>query len=81
MSQEPEDVTTVRLDVGVEADGRREFAGRLSRGLADSSTVHLGAHDFRRSAPGPMLRPLHLPFEAQQDELAPGGDHVTAHAS
>jgi starvation-inducible DNA-binding protein len=64
------------IDIGIDANKRKEIAGGLSRVLADSYTLYLKTHNFHWNVTGPMFQTLHLMFEAQYNELALAVDLV-----
>ena len=66
----------MNIDIGIDADARREIASGLSRMLADSYTLYLQTHNFHWNVTGPMFQTLHLMFEAQCNELALAVDLV-----
>jgi starvation-inducible DNA-binding protein len=60
----------MQIDIGIEADTRKEIADGLSRLLADTYTLYLKTHYFHWNVTGPMFQTLHLMFETQYTELA-----------
>ncbi len=64
------------IDIGIEADKRKEIADGLSRVLADTYTLYLKTHHFHWNVTGPMFQTLHLMFEGQYNELALAVDLV-----
>ncbi len=70
MSQE------MKIDIGIDADKRKDIAGGLSRVLADTYTLYLKTHNFHWNVTGPMFQTLHLMFETQYNELALAVDLV-----
>lgn len=68
--------TKMKIDIGIEANKRKEIAGGLSRVLADTYTLYLKTHNFHWNVTGPMFQTLHLMFEAQYNELALAVDLV-----
>ncbi|MEY4544742.1 MAG: hypothetical protein RL685_937 [Pseudomonadota bacterium] len=64
------------IDIGIDADKRKELANGLSRVLADTYTLYLKTHNFHWNVTGPMFQTLHLMFEAQYNELALAVDLV-----
>jgi starvation-inducible DNA-binding protein len=60
----------MQIDIGIEADTRKEIADGLSRLLADTYTLYLKTHFFHWNVTGPMFQTLHLMFETQYTELA-----------
>ncbi len=64
------------IDIGIEADKRKEIADSLSRVLADTYTLYLKTHHFHWNVTGPMFQTLHLMFEGQYNELALAVDLV-----
>lgn len=62
--------TTMKINIGIEADKRKEIADGLSRVLADSYTLYLKTHNFHWNVTGPMFQTLHVMFETQYNELA-----------
>ncbi len=66
----------MQIDIGIDADKRKEIAGGLSRVLADTYTLYLKTHNFHWNVTGPMFQTLHLMFETQYNELALAVDLV-----
>lgn len=60
----------MEVNIGIEADTRKEIAAGLSRLLADTYTLYLKTHYFHWNVTGPMFQTLHLMFETQYTELA-----------
>jgi starvation-inducible DNA-binding protein len=60
----------MQVDIGIDADIRKEIADGLSRLLADTYTLYLKTHYFHWNVTGPMFQTLHLMFETQYTELA-----------
>jgi starvation-inducible DNA-binding protein len=60
----------VQVDIGIDADTRKEIADGLSRLLADTYSLYLKTHYFHWNVTGPMFQTLHLMFETQYTELA-----------
>jgi starvation-inducible DNA-binding protein len=60
----------MKIDIGIEADKRKEIANGLSRVLADSYTLYLKTHNYHWNVTGPMFQTLHLMFETHYNELA-----------
>lgn len=60
----------MQIDIGIDADTRKEIADGLSRLLADTYTLYLKTHYFHWNVTGPMFQTLHLMFETQYTELA-----------
>jgi starvation-inducible DNA-binding protein len=60
----------IDVNIGIEADTRKEIADGLSRLLADTYTLYLKTHYFHWNVTGPMFQTLHLMFETQYTELA-----------
>jgi starvation-inducible DNA-binding protein len=60
----------MQIDIGIEADTRKEIADGLSRLLADTYTLYLKTHYFHWNVTGLMFQTLHLMFETQYTELA-----------
>lgn len=60
----------MQINIGIEAEKRKEIAHGLSRVLADSYTLYLKTHNFHWNVTGPMFQTLHLMFEGQYNELA-----------
>jgi starvation-inducible DNA-binding protein len=61
---------TMKVDIGIEENARKEIAEGLSRLLADTYTLYLKTHNFHWNVTGPMFQTLHLMFETQYNELA-----------
>jgi starvation-inducible DNA-binding protein len=64
------------VNIGIDADTRKEIADGLSRLLADTYTLYLKTHYFHWNVTGPMFQTLHLMFETQYTELALAVDLV-----
>ena len=60
----------LQVNIGIEADTRKEIADGLSRLLADTYSLYLKTHYFHWNVTGPMFQTLHLMFETQYTELA-----------
>src|SRR6478672_3416647 len=60
---------TMKVDIGIEENARKEIAEGLSRLLADTYTLYLKTHAFHWNVEGPMFQTLHLMFETQYNEL------------
>ena len=60
----------MQVDIGIDANTRKEIADGLSRLLADTYTLYLKTHYFHWNVTGPMFQTLHLMFETQYTELA-----------
>jgi starvation-inducible DNA-binding protein len=60
----------MNINIGIEADKRKEIASGLSRVLADSYTLYLKTHNYHWNVTGPMFQTLHLMFETHYNELA-----------
>ncbi len=61
---------TMKVNIGIDENARKEIAAGLSRLLADTYTLYLKTHNFHWNVTGPMFQTLHLMFEAQYNELA-----------
>ena len=61
---------TMKVNIGIDENARKEIASGLSRLLADTYTLYLKTHNFHWNVTGPMFQTLHLMFEAQYNELA-----------
>lgn len=59
----------MEIDIGINAQQRKEIADGLSRLLADTYTVYLKTHNFHWNVTGPMFQTLHLLFQTQYNEL------------
>jgi starvation-inducible DNA-binding protein len=66
----------MKIDIGIDADKRRQIADGLSRVLADTYTLYLKTHNFHWNVTGRMFQALHLMFETQYNELALAVDLV-----
>src|SRR3970040_148783 len=64
------------IDIGIDADKRREIAHGLSRVLADTYTLYLKTHNFHWNVTGPQFNTLHLMFMAQYTEMLNAVDLV-----
>src|SRR6478672_6214687 len=60
---------TMKVDIGIEENARKEIAEGLSRLLADTYTLYLKTHNFHWNVTGPMFQTLHLMFEEHYQEL------------
>ncbi|GAB3315623.1 Dps family protein [Luteimonas notoginsengisoli] len=56
------------IDIGIEADDRKQIAQGLSVFLSDAYTLYLKTHNFHWNVTGPMFNALHNMFEAQYTE-------------
>lgn len=59
----------VEIDIGIDAQERREIADGLSRVLADTYVLYLKTHAFHWNVEGPMFNTLHDMFMTQYTEL------------
>jgi starvation-inducible DNA-binding protein len=66
----------MKIDIGIDADKRKQIADGLSRVLADTYTLYLKTHNFHWNVTGRMFQTLHLMFETQYNELALAVDLV-----
>lgn len=66
----------MKIDIGIDADKRKQITDGLSRVLADTYTLYLKTHNFHWNVTGRMFQTLHLMFEAQYNELALAVDLV-----
>jgi len=66
----------MKIDIGIDADRRKQIADGLSRVLADTYTLYLKTHNFHWNVTGRMFQTLHLMFETQYNELALAVDLV-----
>jgi starvation-inducible DNA-binding protein len=66
----------MKIDIGIDADKRKQIADGLSRVLADTYTLYLKTHNFHWNVTGRMFQALHLMFETQYNELALAVDLV-----
>ena len=64
------------IDIGIDANHRKEIAAGLSHLLADTYTLYLKTHNYHWNVTGPMFNTLHLMFETQYTELATAVDLV-----
>src|SRR6476646_12182098 len=60
---------TMKVDIGIEENARKEIAEGLSRLLADTFILYLKTHNFHWNVTGPMFHTLHRMFEEQYNEL------------
>src|SRR5690606_19771085 len=60
--------STSRIQIGIEAEDRKEIAEGLARFLADAFTLYLKTHNFHWNVTGPMFNSLHVMFEEQYTE-------------
>ena len=70
------EVQPMPVNIGIEAQDRREIAEGLSRLLADTFTLYLKTHNFHWNVTGPMFQTLHLMFEEQYNELWTANDAI-----
>jgi starvation-inducible DNA-binding protein len=66
----------MKIDIGIDADKRKQIADGLSRVLADTYTLYLKTHNFHWNVTGRMFQTLHLMFETEYNELALAVDLV-----
>jgi starvation-inducible DNA-binding protein len=66
----------MKIDIGIDANHRKQIADGLSRVLADTYTLYLKTHNFHWNVTGRMFQTLHLMFETQYNELALAVDLV-----
>jgi starvation-inducible DNA-binding protein len=64
-----ERATAPAIDIGIDADARRDIADGLARVLADTYTLYLKTHAFHWNVEGPMFNTLHQMFMGQYTEL------------
>jgi starvation-inducible DNA-binding protein len=64
------------IDIGINAQHRKQLAGELAHLLADTYTLYLKTHNFHWNVTGPMFQTLHLMFEQQYTELALAVDAI-----
>jgi starvation-inducible DNA-binding protein len=60
----------MKIDIGIDADKRKQIADGLSRSLADTYTLYLKTHNYHWNVTGRMFQTLHVMFETQYNELA-----------
>jgi starvation-inducible DNA-binding protein len=60
---------SMRVDLGISAEGRQAISEGLSRLLADTYTLYLTTHNFHWNVTGPMFNSLHAMFMEQYTEL------------
>jgi starvation-inducible DNA-binding protein len=56
------------VDLGIDADARKQIADSLAALLADTSVLYLKTLGYHWNVAGPMFHPLHLMFEEQYVE-------------
>ena len=56
------------IDIGLDAQDRKQVAEGLSGFLADTYTLYLKTHNFHWNVTGPMFNTLHVMFETQYTE-------------
>jgi starvation-inducible DNA-binding protein len=66
----------MELNIGINAEDRRQIADGLSKLLADSYSLYLKTHNYHWNVEGPMFNTLHLMFEEHYTELAPAVDEI-----
>lgn len=66
----------MEVNIGVDAEKRKEIAAGLSNLLADTYTLYLKTHNYHWNVKGPMFQTLHLMFEQQYTALALAVDEI-----
>jgi len=66
----------MQIEIGIDAEARKDIADRLSALLADSYTLYLKTHNYHWNVTGPHFNTLHTMFEAQYAELALAIDEI-----
>jgi starvation-inducible DNA-binding protein len=61
--------SSIAVDLGISAEGRKAISEGLSRLLADTYTLYLTTHNFHWNVKGPMFNSLHAMFMTQYTEL------------
>lgn len=56
------------VDIGIDAEDRKQIAQGLSEFLSDAFTLYLKTHNFHWNVTGQMFNALHTMFEAQYTE-------------
>lgn len=64
------------INIGINADKRKEIVDGLSRLLADTYTLYLKTHNFHWNVTGPHFQSLHAMFETHYNELAVAVDDI-----
>jgi len=67
---------SIKVDIGISEEMRKEITHGLSRLLADTYTLYLKTHNFHWNVTGPLFNSLHLMFETQYNELALAVDEI-----
>jgi starvation-inducible DNA-binding protein len=71
-----EGVVTVKMDIGIPEDQRKEVAAALAPLLADTYALYLKTQNYHWNVTGPRFRELHAMFEDQYRALAEAVDEV-----
>jgi starvation-inducible DNA-binding protein len=66
----------MELNIGIDAQDRRDIASGLSKLLADSYSLYLKTHNYHWNVTGPQFNTLHQMFEQQYTELAAAVDEI-----
>lgn len=69
-------MNNIDIDIGINADNRKQIADGLSHLLAETYTLYLKTHNYHWNVTGPMFNTLHLMFETQYTELALAVDEI-----
>jgi starvation-inducible DNA-binding protein len=64
------------VDLGIDADARKQIADGLAALLADTSVLYLKTLGYHWNVAGPMFHSLHLMFEEQYVELRDAMDVI-----
>ena len=70
------EATTMKLNIGINAEDRQQIAVGLSKLLADSYSLYLKTHNYHWNVEGPLFNTLHLMFEEHYTELAAAVDEI-----
>ena len=63
------EIPQLSIDIGIDAEARKQISDGLSHLLADTYTLYLKTHAFHWNVEGPMFNTLHLMFMTQYTEL------------
>ena len=66
----------MKVNIGVDDNGRKAVAEALGRVLADTYTLYLKTQNYHWNVTGPQFNSLHAMFEEQYIELRDAADEV-----
>lgn len=67
---------TMKIDIGIAEESRKEIAQGLAHLLADSYTLYLKTHNYHWNVTGSHFKSLHELFEEHYTELATAVDEI-----